>query len=62
MSTISESVVLVLLKSGFIKYGVEVGAAATIYIQSLIKVVSDIQKLLEGHSYCDEMPESGVEV
>jgi hypothetical protein len=46
---------------GFIKYGVEVDAAATIYIQSLIKVVSNIQKLLEGHSYCDEMPERGVE-
>jgi hypothetical protein len=29
-------------------YGVEKGAAATIYIPSFIKVVSDIQKLLGG--------------
>jgi hypothetical protein len=32
------------------KYTAEIGLAAMVYVPSLIKIVSDIQKLLIGHT------------
>jgi hypothetical protein len=33
---------------GFMKYAVEMGSSAVIYIPSIIKIVSGIQKLMGG--------------
>jgi hypothetical protein len=39
---------LVLLVEGFMKYAVEMGSGAIIYIPSFIKIDSRVQKLLAG--------------
>jgi hypothetical protein len=38
---------------GFMKYAIEVGSGAMIYIPSFIKIGSGIQKLMEGGGYTD---------
>jgi high-affinity Fe2+/Pb2+ permease len=44
------------LISGIVKYAVEMGSGATIYIQSFIKAGSAIQKLKEGGVFRDTNP------
>jgi hypothetical protein len=42
---------LVLLIGGFTKYTVKMGSGAMMYVSSFMRIVSSIQRFLEGHTY-----------